>query len=192
VTPFEVLGLPASRQLTDDEVRSAWRRIAAVTHPDRADGGDPVVYAQAAAAYSALRTATDRGETLADLRGPAGGRVPGYPVPVRNNPLARLLVVVVVLIRHGRPVRLAFRLLAVAATGALAVTGAGWQPASLAVLTGALTWFLRSSRADLARDHLNLGATCRSSARGWGWRRSRQSSCNRVFATSVQPDKVEH
>ena len=192
MTPFEVLGLPASRQLTDDEVRSAWRRIAAATHPDRADGGDPVVYAQAAAAYTALRTTTDRGETLADLRGPAGGRVPGYPVTVRNNPLGRLLLAIVLLIRHGRPVRLTFRLLAVAATGALAVTAAGWQPASLAVLTGALTWFVRSSRADLARDHLNLDATSRSSARGYGRRRSRPGSGHRVLATPVQPRKVEH
>ena len=27
--------------LTDDDVRAAWRRIAAATHPDRDDGGDP-------------------------------------------------------------------------------------------------------------------------------------------------------
>jgi hypothetical protein len=152
MTPFEVLGLPASCQVTDDEVRSAWRRIAAATHPDRADGGDPVAYAQAAAAYTALRTATDSDEALADLRGPAGGRVPDYPVPGRKNPLARLLLAAGLLIRHGRPVRLAFRLLAVAGTGALAVAAAGWQPASLAVMTGALTWLLRTGRSDLARD----------------------------------------
>jgi curved DNA-binding protein CbpA len=152
MTPFEVLGLPASRQVTDDEVRSAWRRIAAATHPDRADGGDPVAYAEAAAAYSALRTATDRGEVLADLRGPASGRVRDYPVPGRKNPVAQILLAAGLLISHGRPVRLAVRLLAVAATGALAVAGAGWQPASLAVITGALTWLLRTGRADLARD----------------------------------------
>jgi len=91
-------------------------------------------------------------EALADLRGPAGGRVPRYPVPGRKNPLARLLPAAGPLIRHGRPVRLAVRLLAVAATCALTVVAAGWQPASLAVMTGALTWLLRTARGDLARD----------------------------------------
>lgn len=152
MTPFEVLGLPASRHLTDDEVRSAWRRIAAATHPDRADGGDLVAYAEAAAAYTALRTATDRDQALAGLRGPADGRVPDYPVPGRKNPVVRLLLAAGLAIRHGRPARLAARLLTVAATCALAVAGAGWQPASLAVITGALTWLLRTGRSDLARE----------------------------------------
>ena len=83
--------------------------------------------------------------------------MPGYPVPGRNNPIARLLLATVLRIRHGRPVRLAFRLLAVAATGALAVAGAGWQPASLAFMTGALTWLFRSGRSDLARDRRRWG-----------------------------------
>jgi hypothetical protein len=78
--------------------------------------------------------------------------VPEYPVPGRNNPLVRTLLAGRLLIRHGRPVRLAFRLLAVAATGALAVAGAGWQPASLAVITGAVTWLLCTGSSDLARD----------------------------------------
>ena len=85
-------------------------------------------------------------------RGPEGGRVPAYPVPGRKNPLARLSLAVPALIRHGRPVRLAFRLLAAVAAGALAVLGAGWQPASLAVIAGALTWLLCTGRSDLARD----------------------------------------
>jgi hypothetical protein len=152
MTPYEVLGLPASRQVTDDEVVSAWRRIAEATHPDRADGGDPVAYAEAAAACTALRSETDRGEALADLRDPAGGRVPDDPVPGRKNRLARLLLTAGLLIRHGRPARLAVRLLAATVTGALAVAGAGWHPASLAVLTGALIWLLRTSRTDLAKD----------------------------------------
>jgi hypothetical protein len=152
MNPFEALGLPASSQLTDEQVRSAWRRIAEATHPDRADGGQPVAFAEAAAAYTALRTAASRGEALADLRGPAGGRVPGYPVPGRKNPLARILLAASLLIRHGRPGRLALRVLAVMAAGGLAVAGAGWQPASLAVITGALTWLCRTARSDLARD----------------------------------------
>jgi hypothetical protein len=78
--------------------------------------------------------------------------VADHPVPGRKKPLAGLCLAVPALIRHGRPVRLAFRLLAVAATGALAVLGAGWQPASLAVMIGALTWLLCTGRSDLARD----------------------------------------
>lgn len=54
--PFGVLGLPTRADLTDDEVRAAWRRIAAATHPDRPDGGDPPTFAAAAAAYATLRT----------------------------------------------------------------------------------------------------------------------------------------
>src|SRR5689334_2345081 len=69
--PFTVLGLPARPGLTDDEVRSAWRRIAARTHPDRADGGDPAQFAAAAAAYTVLRTQFGRAEALADLTAPA-------------------------------------------------------------------------------------------------------------------------
>ena len=81
--PFSVLGLPARPGLTDDEVRAAWRRIAAATHPDRADGGDAARFAAAAAAYTAIRTGFGRAEALADLARPAGprgwrpGQVPG-------------------------------------------------------------------------------------------------------------------
>jgi len=84
-SPFAVLGLPASlglpgsTELTDDDVRAAWRRVAAAS----------------------------------------------------------------------RPWRLALRALAVAAACYLAVAAAGWQPASAAVMTGALTWLLRTGRADL-------------------------------------------
>ena len=88
--PFSTLGLPARPGLTDDEVRAAWRRIAAASHPDRADGGDPARFAAAAAAYTALRTAFGRSEGLADLaerpgltdwRGP---RPAPAPVPVHH------------------------------------------------------------------------------------------------------------
>src|SRR5262249_55886130 len=70
--PFTLLGLPARAGLSDDEVRAAWRRIAAATHPDRADGGDAARFAAAAAAYTALRTNFGRAEALADLARPAG------------------------------------------------------------------------------------------------------------------------
>ena len=48
-------------------MRAAWRRIAAATHPDREDGGDPAGFGAAAAAYVVLRTGFGRGEALADL-----------------------------------------------------------------------------------------------------------------------------
>jgi hypothetical protein len=35
-------------------------------------------------------------------------------------------------------------------TVALAVIGVGWQPASAAILTGALTWLLVTGQADFA------------------------------------------
>lgn len=135
--PFAVLGLPAQPGLGDDEVRAAWRRIAAATHPDRADGGDPARFAAAAAAYTALRTGFGRGEALADLA-EARGRVRAGP--------ARLLT----RIRRGRPVLLALRLVVVVAVGATAVGVAGWAPATPAVITGALTWLLLTARHDLA------------------------------------------
>jgi curved DNA-binding protein CbpA len=146
--PFYALGLPASGELTDDDVRSAWRRIAAATHPDREDGGDPAAFAAAAAAYTLLRTAAGRGEALADLSEPGTGRVPDGPVPRQNrlNPAATTAW----RIRHGRPARLAARVLAAVAAGAAAVAAVGWQPASAAVITGALTWVLLTGRTDLA------------------------------------------
>jgi hypothetical protein len=73
--PFALLGLPARPGLSDDDVRAAWRRIAAATHPDREDGGDPAGFGAAAAAYVVLRTGFGRGEALADLGlGEATGR----------------------------------------------------------------------------------------------------------------------
>ena len=64
--PFAALGLTAAPELTDDDVRAAWRRVAAATHPDRSDGGDPAQFAAAAAAYTELRTRFGRGEAMAD------------------------------------------------------------------------------------------------------------------------------
>ena len=148
--PFTVLGLPARPEVGDDEVRAAWRRIAAATHPDRADGGDPARFAAAAAAYSTLRTRSGRGEALADLAAPrprAGMAHPG--VAGRRWPLlglARLPARV----RHGRPVRLALRLVVVAAVTAAAVLVDGWMPATPALITACLTWLLLTGRHDLA------------------------------------------
>ena len=65
--PFAQLGLAPRPGLSDDDVRAAWRRIAAATHPDREDGGDPARFGAAAGAYVVLRTGFGRGEALADL-----------------------------------------------------------------------------------------------------------------------------
>jgi hypothetical protein len=149
-SPFDTLGLSAADDPTDDDVRSAWRRVAAATHPDRADGGDPAAFASAAAAYTALRTAAGRRDVLADLREPASHRMAGDPVPARYGALTRLASGTARHIRHGRPVRIAARLLASVAVSALAVAAVGWQPASVAIITGVLTWLLLTSRRDLA------------------------------------------
>lgn len=141
--PFIALGLPADPALTDDDVRAAWRRAAAATHPDRADGGDPATFAAAAAAYSDLRTAFGRGEALAGLAAPATSRRPAR-VRRREPPggwAGR--------IGRGRPARLAARLAAAAAVSILVVAVNGWRPASLALLAGALTWLIRTAHRDL-------------------------------------------
>jgi hypothetical protein len=153
--PFRVLGLPTGPDLTDDDVRAAWRRVAAATHPDRADGGDPAVFATAAGAYSDLRTPFGRNEALADLAtatGPAttGPAAPGRTTEAQRPGLAGLPGYWAVRVRHGRPARLALRLLAAAAVSALVVIIAGWQPATPALMVGALTWVIRSGRRDLA------------------------------------------
>jgi DnaJ domain len=151
--PFQALGLPPRPDLTDDEVRAAWRRIAAATHPDRADGGDSAVFAAAAAAYTTLRTATGRGEALADRGSP----------PVRDGTGARRSVLawlsgghagaaarLLARVRGGRPLRLALRTAAALAACAAAVAAAGPHPAAAALVTGALTWLALTARHDLA------------------------------------------
>jgi hypothetical protein len=157
--PFDVLGLTAGADLTDDEVRAAWRRIAAATHPDLPDGGDAAWFAAAAAAYATLRTSYGRGEAYADLAGsraatapadatavsapaaPGRGAAPGPRTGARR--LVRR-------VRAGRPARLSGRVgLAVAVSLACAAV-AGWQPATLAIAVGCLTWLVRTTRYDLA------------------------------------------
>lgn len=169
--PFAALGLAARPGLTDDDVCAAWRRVAAATHPDRADGGDPDRFAGAAAAYTMLRTRSGRGEALADLAAatgpsgagpsraaPPGARPPGAPppgaAPSRGGPLmgyrrwpgAGLLS----RIRRGRVARLALRAAIAAAVSAGAAAVAGTQPATPAVIVGAVTWLLVTARNDLA------------------------------------------
>lgn len=200
---FGALGLPARADLTDDDVRAAWRRLAAATHPDRADGGDPDRFAAAAAAYTVLRTRSGRGEALADLTAPtppprpprparsaarsrpAGNtpppqqprpadrtpppqqpRPPGNtpppqqprpaghtPSPRQSRPAGRAGLWagrLLARIRRGRPARLLLRIAIAAAVSAGAVAVAGGQPATPAVIVGAVTWLLLTVRRDLA------------------------------------------
>src|SRR5579863_1239814 len=118
--PFAALGLPARPDLSDEEVRAAWRAIAAATHPDRADGGDLAAYTAAAAAYAELRTPWARSEAYADLaeRAWAGIEPDTSPLPVIGGaeaapaPPWQPLVAVGQLparVWHGRPLRLALR-----------------------------------------------------------------------------------
>lgn len=148
--PFGVLGLDPGADLTDDEIRAVWRRIAAATHPDRADGGDPERFAAVAAAYTELRTQSGRGEARADLAaqesaGPAAGA--GSEIPVTRAGRAAW---VLARVRQGRPVRLMLRVLGAAGAGAAALLAAGPGPAGPALATGALTWLVLTVRRDLS------------------------------------------
>jgi hypothetical protein len=153
--PFAALGLPARPDLTDERVRAAWRAIAIATHPDRPDGGDPARYSAASAAYATLRTAWGRSEAYADLpTGPplTGRVVPPAAVPAAPPPVRpwRSLTLIPARIRHGRPARLAARVLAAAALAFLAThTGAG-TPAIAGLITGIAIWLVLTVRADLA------------------------------------------
>jgi len=187
--PFAALGLLARPGVSDDEVRSAWRRVAAATHPDREDGGDPARFAQAAAAYTVLRTSFGRSEALADLAAapaqtparralrPARslarpamraarsltrltgrftkpshrrGRVPPGILPGALRAVWLRLSRLRSRIWHGRPVRLALRVLLAGAVGAGTAVIAGARPATPALITGAVTWLALTARHDLA------------------------------------------
>lgn len=142
--PFQELGLRASMELTDDDVRAAWRRIAAATHPDRPDGGDPERFAAAAAAYTVLRTGYGRGEARADLATShrRGGRLTARLAGLAGSLTARAM--------RGRPALLAARVALAAAASAAAFGVTGASPAAAGLTTGALTWLLLGARHDLA------------------------------------------
>jgi hypothetical protein len=147
--PFGALGLAPDQDLNDDDVRAAWRRVAAATHPDRADAGDPAAFAAAAAAYTALRTPSGRGEALADLS-ERERRPRAAAAPARLGAFAPGALVLLTRVRRGRPLALLLRLAAAAAAGCLPAAVAGWQPASYAILAGALTWLAVTTPSDLA------------------------------------------
>lgn len=150
--PFRALGLDANPDLTIDQVRAAWRAIAAATHPDRADGGDPDAYAAASLAYAALRTRWGRTEAYADLLAAA---VPAAPpraarAPSPAIPALRSLLLLPARIRHGRPAILTARILTAITLSLLTIrAGAGTAPAA-GVITGIVCWLALTTRGDLA------------------------------------------
>jgi hypothetical protein len=174
LNPFAVLGLPERPDLDDETVRTAWRAIAAATHPDRADGGDLARYTQATAAYAELRTPWSRSEAYADLAEQARreGRYDDYPdradpgtEPLASIPAApglavlrpfspwRLLFAVVWLpsrISRGRPLRLLIRAGIAAGLSLTVLALIPGQPAAPADVAVLITWFVLTGRRDLA------------------------------------------
>jgi hypothetical protein len=77
---FGVLGLPYFPDLTDEDVRRAYRARLRAVHPDA--GGDVDAAAAVTAAYAALRSGVRRGELLAAVM---VGRSDPAPRPVRRS-----------------------------------------------------------------------------------------------------------
>ena len=159
--PFEALGLPARPDLTDEQVRAAWRAIAAATHPDRADGGDLAAYTAATAAYAQLRTPWARSEAYADLADRAGDGADTSPVPPLRIPPEEedppppwqpflALVQVPARIGHGRPLRLLLRGVIAAALAVGVLQLIPGSPAAPADILGIGLWFVLTARSDLA------------------------------------------
>jgi hypothetical protein len=152
--PFTALGLPARPDLSDEQVRAAWRQVATATHPDRPDGGDPAQYTEASAAYALLRTPWGRSEAYADLTAtpPLTGQVVP-PARIAARPGLdrwRAAALLPARVWHGRPVRLVVRIVAAVVLAVLAIhTGAG-TPAIAGVVTGVCVWLVLTVRADLA------------------------------------------
>ncbi len=164
VNPFDALGLPARPGLSVEQVRAAWRAIAAATHPDRRDGGDVARYTAATAAYAVLRTPWGRSEAFADLDLDDTSPLPAVTAVGGHGPVAPtgggrasrpgdLLAAVLQLparVRHGRPRRLVIRALAAALLSLGVLNLIPGQPAAPALVTGLITWFLLTGRSDLA------------------------------------------
>jgi hypothetical protein len=152
VNPFEALGLPVRADLSDAQVRTAWKTVAAATHPDRPDGGDVAAYTAAATAYAQLRTGWSRSEAYAD-HAITDPHVPAPDMPPARWPgqnLAPGLLLLPARIRHGRPLRLLARALAAALLSLLVLALIPGQPSGPAIITGLVTWFVFSARGDLA------------------------------------------
>ncbi len=160
--PFEALGLPARPDLPDEQVRAAWRAIAAATHPDRADGGDLARYTAASAAYAELRTPWGRSEAYADLMEqadldsePATGPLPAVPAEdalpggLPRHPLAPVWEFPA-RIRRGRPGRLLLRAVIAAALALVVLQLIPGTAAAPADVGGLIVWLGLTARRDLA------------------------------------------
>jgi hypothetical protein len=164
--PFEALGLPARPDLTDEQVRAAWRQIAAATHPDRPDGGDLARYTAASAAYAELRTPWGRSEAYADVMeaaaddGPVTAPLPAVPgepvvpgVPGVEVPPWQPLIALAQLparIRRGRPRRLLIRAVIAAVLSLLVLQLIPGTAAAPADVFGLALWLVLTGRKDLA------------------------------------------
>ena len=149
MNPFTVLGLPTDPDLTDEQVRAAWRAIATATHPDRPDGGNVQRYTAAANAYAQLRTAWGRSEAYADLTADLPGTVAPMRVELRTG-LLGMAALLPARIWHGRPRHLLFRALLTALLSLAVLNLLPGQPSGPAVVTGLVTWFVLTARGDLA------------------------------------------
>jgi curved DNA-binding protein CbpA len=177
MNPFDALGLPARPDLDDEQVRGAWRAIAAATHPDRPDGGDAVRYTAAASAYAQLRSPWGRSEAYADLTAAtdltaayadltaatgltAAAESATVPLPAvpdaapppgtRAPAPARTVWLLPARVRRGRPIRFSLRATAGLAMSVAVMRLIPGQPAAPAAIAGIITWFLLTGRADLA------------------------------------------
>jgi hypothetical protein len=167
VNPFEALGLPARPDLSDEQVRAAWRKIAAATHPDRTDGGDLARYTAATAAYVTLRAPWGRSEAYADVLaaaddttvlpvvmvagpGPAGVAGPGPAGVARLGQLLTGWWQLPVRIVHGRPRRLFIRAVAAVVLCLTVLALIPGQPAAPPLVAALITWFVLTGRSDLA------------------------------------------
>ena len=161
--PFRVLGLPERPDLTDEQVRAAWRNIAAATHPDRTDGGDLARYTAASAAYAQLRTPWARSEAYADLieqhdieqNEPDTSPLPPvpadpWPAPVPPWQPLIALAQIPARIRRGRPLRLAIRGAVAAALSLVVLHLIPGTAAAPADVFGLAWWFVLTGRKDLA------------------------------------------
>jgi hypothetical protein len=153
--PFAVLGLPTDPDLTDEQVRAAWRTIAAATHPDRPDGGNVTRYTAAANAYAQLRTAWGRSEAYADQTADLPRTAAPAPGPPQawtelHASLLGMAALLPARIWHGRPRHLALRALVTASLSLAVVNLLAGEPSGPAVVTGFITWFVLTARGDLA------------------------------------------
>jgi hypothetical protein len=151
--PFTVLGLPTRPDLTDEQVRAAWRAVATAAHPDRADGGNPARYAAASAAYAALRTPWGRSEAYADLMAATPPKVTAAPRTATRRSVARTMAALALLparVRHGRPLRLLGRVAAAVLLALVTVHADAGGPAETGVVAGLVVWCLLTVRGDLA------------------------------------------